>query len=104
MRSVLIGATRCGVKCENTVLLEETQGPCGSVRECSADTITYDTSVRVEKCHILRPSTEVIKKVRRTTIVIMNWPERIKTQPHDDRDNCFLHFDSKKALRYDSEQ
>ena len=23
------------------------------------------------------------------------WPERIKTQPHDDRDNCFLHFDSK---------
>ena len=27
--------------------------------------------------------------------VIMNWPERIKTQPHDDRDNCFLHFDSK---------
>ena len=28
-------------------------------------------------------------------IVIMNWPERIKTQPHDDRDNCFQHFDSK---------
>ena len=27
--------------------------------------------------------------------VILNWPERIKTQPHDDRDNCFLHFDSK---------
>ena len=27
--------------------------------------------------------------------VIMNWPERIKTQPHDDRDNCFLPFDSK---------
>ena len=21
--------------------------------------------------------------------------ERIKTQPHDDRENCFLHFDSK---------
>ena len=29
------------------------------------------------------------------TNVIMNWPERIKTQPHDDRDNCFLHLDSK---------
>ena len=29
------------------------------------------------------------------TNVILNWPERIKTQPHDDRDNCFLHFDSK---------
>ena len=24
-------------------------------------------------------------------------PERIKTQPHDDRDNCFLPFDSKKG-------
>ena len=29
------------------------------------------------------------------TNVIMNWPERIKTQPHDDRENCFLPFDSK---------
>ena len=29
------------------------------------------------------------------TNVILNWPERIKTQPHDDRDNCFLPFDSK---------
>ena len=29
------------------------------------------------------------------THVILNWPERIKTQPNDDRDNCFLHFDSK---------
>ena len=28
------------------------------------------------------------------TNVILNWPERIKTQPHDDRDNCFLPFDS----------
>ena len=27
--------------------------------------------------------------------VILNWPERIKTQPHDDRDNCFLPVDSK---------
>ena len=27
--------------------------------------------------------------------VILNWPERIKTQPHDDRDNYFLPFDSK---------
>ena len=30
-----------------------------------------------------------------TPPVILNWPERIKTQPHDDRDTCFLHFDSK---------
>ena len=29
------------------------------------------------------------------TNVILNWPERIKTQPHEDRDNCFLPFDSK---------
>ena len=29
------------------------------------------------------------------TYVILNWLERIKTQPHDDRDNCFLPFDSK---------
>ena len=36
--------------------------------------------------------------------VILNWPGRIKTQPHDDRDNCFLHYDSKGPLRYDSEQ
>ena len=32
---------------------------------------------------------------RATQLVILNWPERIKTQPHDDRDNCFLPFDSK---------
>ena len=42
---MLIGATRCGVECENTVLLE-TQGPCESVRECIADTATDDTSAR----------------------------------------------------------
>ena len=30
-----------------------------------------------------------------TNSVISNWPERIKTQLHDDRDNCFLRFDSK---------
>ena len=29
-----------------------------------------------------------------TRPVILNWPQRIKTQPHDDRDNCFLHFES----------
>ena len=29
------------------------------------------------------------------TNVIMNWPEKIKTQPHDDTVNCFLPFDSK---------
>ena len=32
---------------------------------------------------------------RSATLVILNWPARIKTQPHDDRDNCFLPFDSK---------
>ena len=44
---MLIGATRRSVICENTVLLE-TQGPCGSVRECSGDTVTYDTCAQVE--------------------------------------------------------
>ena len=44
---MLIGATPCSVICENTVLLE-TQGPCGSVRECSADTVTDDTDAQVE--------------------------------------------------------
>ena len=44
---MLIGATRCDYKCENTVLLE-TQGPCGSVRKCSADTVTDDTSAQVQ--------------------------------------------------------
>ena len=29
------------------------------------------------------------------TNVIMNWLEWIKTQPHDDRDNCFQHLVSK---------
>ena len=43
----VIGATRCSVTCENTVLLE-TQGACGSVRECSADTVTDDTGAQVE--------------------------------------------------------
>ena len=32
-----------------------------------------------------------------TGTVILKWLERIKTQPHDDRDNCFLPFDSKGA-------
>ena len=45
VRSVLIGATRCGDNCENTVLLE-TQGHCGSVRKCSAGTRTDDTSAQ----------------------------------------------------------
>ena len=30
-----------------------------------------------------------------SVFVILNWPERIKTQPPDDRDNCILPFDSK---------
>ena len=46
--SVLIGATRCSEICGRTVLLE-TQGPCGSVRDCRADTVTYDTSAPVGK-------------------------------------------------------
>ena len=37
----------CSVMCQNTVLLE-TQGLCGSVRECSADTVTDDTGAQVE--------------------------------------------------------
>ena len=53
VRSVLIGATRCGVKCENTILLE-TEGPCGSIRECSADTVTYDTGAQVENVTPIR--------------------------------------------------
>ena len=40
-----VGATRCDDKCVKTVLLE-TQGPCGSVRRCSDDTETHDTSVQ----------------------------------------------------------
>ena len=32
---------------------------------------------------------------RRAHRSCMNWPEQIKTQPHDDGDNCFQHFDSK---------
>ena len=44
---MLIGVIRCGDKCENTVLLE-TQGPCGSVRKCGADTVTDDTCAQVK--------------------------------------------------------
>ena len=44
---MLIGATRCGVKCENTVL-HETQGPCGSVRKRGADSVTDDTRAHVK--------------------------------------------------------
>ena len=44
---MLIGATQCDDKCENTVLLE-TQLPCGSVRKCGADTVTDDTSAQVK--------------------------------------------------------
>ena len=46
-----------------------------------------DVSVQNERINGWIPSS--------ATNVIMNWPERIKTQPHDDRDNCFHHFDSK---------
>ena len=35
---------------ENTVLLEA-QGPCGSVRKCSASTITDDASAQVKMSH-----------------------------------------------------
>ena len=48
---MLIGATRCDDKCENTVFLE-TQGPCESERKCSTDTVTDDTSARVENVTI----------------------------------------------------
>ena len=46
-----------------------------------------DVSVQKERINGWIPSS--------ATHVILNWPERIKTQPHDDRDNCFQHFDSK---------
>ena len=46
-----------------------------------------DVSVQNERINGWIPSS--------ATNVILNWPERIKTQPHDNRDNCFLHFDSK---------
>ena len=49
--------------------------------------VMADVSVQNERINGWIPSS--------ATNVIMNWPERIKTQPHDDRDNCFLHFDSK---------
>ena len=44
---MLIGATRCIVICENTVLLE-TQEPCGRVRTCDVDTVTDDISAQVK--------------------------------------------------------
>ena len=44
---MLIGATRCIVICENTVLLE-TQEPCGRVRTCDVDTVTDDTGAHVK--------------------------------------------------------
>ena len=47
---MLNGATRCDDKRENTVLLE-TQGPCGSVRKCSAGTVTDDTNAQVKVSH-----------------------------------------------------
>ena len=47
-----------------------------------------DVSVQNERVNGWIPSS--------ATNVILNWPERIKTQPHDDRDNCFLPFDSKR--------
>ena len=46
-----------------------------------------DVSVQNERINGWIPSS--------ATNVILNWPERIKTQPHDDRDHCFLPFDSK---------
>ena len=51
--------------------------------------VMADVSVQNERINGWIPSS--------ATNVIMNWPERIKTQPHDDRDNCFLPFDSKKG-------
>ena len=49
--------------------------------------VMADVSVQNERINGWIPSS--------ATNVILNWPERIKTQPHDDRDNCFLPFDSK---------
>ena len=47
---MLIGATRCDDKYENAIMLE-TQAPCGSVRKCSAGTVTNDTSAQVKVSH-----------------------------------------------------
>ena len=55
-----------------------------------------DVSVQNERINGWIPSS--------ATNVILNWPERIKTQAHDDRTIVFPHFDSKGPLRYDSEQ
>ena len=49
--------------------------------------VMADVSVQNERINGWIPSS--------ATNVILNWPERIKTQPHDDWDNCFLPFDSK---------
>ena len=49
--------------------------------------VMADVSVQNERINGWIPSS--------ATNVILNWPERIKTQPHDERDNCFQHFDSK---------
>ena len=48
---MLIGATRCGVKFENTVLLRDTT-PSGNERACDAETATDDISEQV-KCYKL---------------------------------------------------
>ena len=45
-----IGATRCDDKGANTVFLE-TQETCGSLRKCSGDLVTHDTSVQVKMSH-----------------------------------------------------
>ena len=54
MRSVRIGVTRCGGKCEDTVLLQ-TQVPCESVRKCSVDTVTDETSARMRSVTVRTP-------------------------------------------------
>ena len=48
-----VSATRCDDKCVNTIVLE-TQGPCGSVRKCGADTVTDETSAHVKMSQEVR--------------------------------------------------
>ena len=65
---MLIGATLCDDKSENTVLLE-TQGPCESGRKCGADTVTDDTSAQVKMSHrdFWRHFRKISKKLKETS-------------------------------------
>ena len=69
---MLIGATPCGDKCENTVLLE-TQGPCGSVRKCSAGTASDDKSAQVKMSQELFACVRVSCETRKLKLSCVFW-------------------------------